>query len=65
MYLERVQKEVPEFNILVSKLTKNFSIQGKSSSTLRNYTRYLVHLTLHYNASPTIEVFSFCFYSKV
>ena len=37
-YLERAQQEVPLFKILVEKLTKNFSIQGKSSSTLHHYT---------------------------
>ena len=37
-YLERAQQEVPLFRVLVEKLTKNFSIQGKSSSTLHHYT---------------------------
>ena len=37
-YLERAQQEVPLFKVLVEKLTKNFSIQGKSSSTLHHYT---------------------------
>ena len=44
---------MPAFKSLVEKLTKNFSIQGKSSSTLRNYTRCLAHLALHYKQCPT------------
>ena len=53
-YLERAQQEVPFFKILVEKLTKNFSIQGKSSSTLHNYTRCLSHLALYYKQCPTL-----------
>ncbi|PWH81217.1 tyrosine-type recombinase/integrase [Brumimicrobium oceani] len=34
------------------KLTKSFSINGKSKSTLNNYSRCLAHLALHYNKSP-------------
>lgn len=43
---------VPEFAILVHKLTKSFAINGKSSSTLRNYLRCLSHLAIYYNRSP-------------
>ena len=53
-YLERAQQEVPLFKVLVEKLTKNFSIQGKSSSTLHNYTRCLSHLALYYKQCPTL-----------
>ncbi|PWH81200.1 tyrosine-type recombinase/integrase [Brumimicrobium oceani] len=34
------------------KLTKSFSINGKSESTLKNYSRCLAHLALHYKKSP-------------
>ncbi|PWH85205.1 integrase [Brumimicrobium oceani] len=34
------------------KLTKSFSINGKSESTLNNYSRCLAHLALHYKKSP-------------
>lgn len=43
---------VPSFGILVEKLTKNFSINGKSTSTLTNYVRCLSHLTIYYKISP-------------
>ena len=45
---------MPAFKDLVDKLKKSFSIQGKSDSTLRNYTRCLAHLALHYKQCPTV-----------
>lgn len=36
------------------KLTKSFSINGKSKSTLKNYSRCLAHLALHYKKSPEL-----------
>ena len=54
IYLERAQQEVPLFRVLVEKLTKNFSIQGKSSNTLHNYTRCQSHLALYYKQCPTL-----------
>jgi integrase/recombinase XerD len=44
--------EVPDFKDLVSKLEQSFVINGKSSSTLTNYTRCLSHIGLHYKLSP-------------
>ena len=52
-YLEQAQQEVPLFKVLVEKLTKNFSIQRKSSSTLHHYTYCLSHLALYYKQCPT------------
>ena len=43
---------VPEFGILVNKLTKSFAINGKATSTLTNYLRCLAHLTIYYKISP-------------
>jgi integrase/recombinase XerD len=39
---------------LSDKLTKSFSINGKSTSTLTNYLRCLAHLALHYKMSPEL-----------
>jgi len=47
-------ERVPQFEVLVDKLTKSFSINGKATSTLTNYLRCLGHLTLHYNMSPEL-----------
>ena len=33
-------------------LERNFVVNGKSRSTLNNYTRCLAHLALHYSANP-------------
>lgn len=43
---------MPEFGDLCKKLALNFSINGKSESTLRNYKRCLAHLALHYKTNP-------------
>jgi integrase/recombinase XerD len=40
--------------LLVYKLTKSFSILGKSKSTLNNYLRCLAHIAIHYKTSPEI-----------
>jgi len=37
---------------LHQKLVKSFTINGKSKSTLTNYSRCLAHLALHYKISP-------------
>jgi len=34
------------------KLERNFKINGKAESTLKNYKRCLAHLALHYMANP-------------
>jgi integrase/recombinase XerD len=39
---------------LIDKLTKSFSINGKSTSTLTNYLRCLAHLAIHYKTSPEL-----------
>lgn len=38
----------------MDKLTKSFSINGKSTSTLTNYLRCLSHLALYYKCSPEL-----------
>lgn len=43
---------VPEFGVLVDKLSKSFSINGKAKSTLTNYLRCLSHLAIYYKMSP-------------
>ena len=43
---------VPEFEVLVGKLTQSFAINGKAKSTLKNYLRCLSHLTIHFKTSP-------------
>ena len=50
--LEIAIRKVEGFGELHSKLVKSFTINGKSRSTLINYTRCLAHLALHYNRSP-------------
>lgn len=39
---------------MIDKLTKSFSINGKSTSTLTNYLRCLAHLAIHYKTSPEL-----------
>ena len=45
-------EKVPEFEVLVNKLTKSFAINGKATSTLNNYLRCLSHLAISYKISP-------------
>ena len=47
-------ERVPQFKVLVNKLTKSFSINGKSQSTLNNYLRCLAHVTIHYTTSAEL-----------
>ena len=47
-------ERVPQFEVLVAKLTKSFSINGKSQSTLNNYLRCLAHVTIHYTTSAEL-----------
>lgn len=47
-------ERVPQFEVLVDKLTKSFSINGKATSTLNNYLRCLAHLTIYYNTSAEL-----------
>ncbi len=47
-------ERVPQFEVLVDKLTKSFSINGKAKSTLNNYLRCLAHLTIYYNTSAEL-----------
>ncbi|MFT7073704.1 MAG: hypothetical protein ACJAX3_002703 [Patiriisocius sp.] len=49
---ETALERVPKFGILVDKLTKSFSINGKARSTLSNYLRCLSHIAIHYKCSP-------------
>lgn len=50
--METALSEVPEFKELTLKLERSFAINGKATSTLRNYLRCLAHLALHYHCSP-------------
>lgn len=52
--METALDRVPSFILLVDKLTKSFSINGKSSSTLNNYLRCLAHMAIHFNSSPEL-----------
>jgi hypothetical protein len=56
---------VPEFEVLVGKLTRSFAINGKSPSTLKNYLRCLSYLTMHFKTSPELlskdQVMIICF----
>ena len=52
--IETALERVPQFEVLVDKLTKSFSINGKSKSTLNNYLRCLAHLTIHYTTSANL-----------
>lgn len=53
---------------MIEKLTKSFTINGKSESTLNNYTRCLAHLALHYKKSPELlekeAIDDYLFYCK-
>jgi hypothetical protein len=42
--IETALERVPSFQILVDKLTKSFSINGKATSTLTNYVRCLARV---------------------
>jgi site-specific recombinase XerD len=52
--VETALTKAPEFRVLVSKLTKSFSILGQSESTLKNYLRCLAHLAIYYETSPEV-----------
>ena len=46
--------KVKGFDALQERLAKSFAINGKSKSTLANYSRCLAHLALHYKKSPEL-----------
>jgi site-specific recombinase XerD len=50
--LETAFCQVPEFKVLASTLEKSFVINGKATSTLRNYLRCLAHIPIHYKSIP-------------
>jgi len=50
--LETAFCQVPEFKELAFTLEKSFAINGKATSTLRNYLRCLAHIAIHYQCSP-------------
>lgn len=52
--VETALTKAPEFRVLVDKLTKSFSITGKSKSTLNNYLRCLAHIAIHYKTTPEV-----------
>lgn len=52
--METALERVPTFTVLVSKLSRSFSINGKSNSTLANYLRCLSHLAIHFSRSPEL-----------
>ncbi len=54
--METALEEVPEFKALADTLERSFTINGKATSTLRNYLRCLAHLALHYQCSPDLLV---------
>lgn len=43
---------LPSFNALCEQIEKNFTINGKATSTLKNYKRCLSHLAIHYKTNP-------------
>lgn len=59
---------MPEFGELCLKLEKSFSLNNKSKSTLKNYTRCLAHLTLHSGLSPekldNESIYDYLYYCK-
>src|SRR5680860_1422036 len=52
--LETASEGVPGFKELAFSLERSFAINGKATSTLRNYLRCLAHLALHYKCSPEL-----------
>ena len=50
--METALEEVSGFKELANTLERSFAINGKATSTLRNYLRCLAHLALHYQCSP-------------
>jgi integrase/recombinase XerD len=45
---------VAGFTELYNRLEKKMVLSGKSLSTLKNYSRHMAHLALHYNCLPTL-----------
>lgn len=43
---------MPEFKELTLALEKSFAINGKASTTLKNYLRCLAHLAIYFKCSP-------------
>lgn len=43
---------MPGFKELALSLERSFAINGKATSTLRNYLRCLAHMAIHYQCSP-------------
>lgn len=50
--LERAKIAVPEFEKVMDKLSSQVTLRGQSESTLKNYTRRLALLVIHFNRLP-------------
>lgn len=50
--LERAKMAVPEFEKVMDKLSDQVTLRGQSESTLKNYTRRLALLVIHFNRLP-------------
>jgi len=50
--LERAKMAVPEFEKVMDKLSSQVTLRGQSESTLKNYTRRLALLVIHFNRLP-------------
>ena len=51
-YLEQAGELVPEFKTLSDQFLKKYTIEGKSSSCIKNYLMQISKLVLHYQISP-------------
>lgn len=50
--IEQACERIPGFEKLFKQMERSISIEGKSKSTLINYSRHLAHIALHYNCFP-------------
>ena len=49
---ERAIAMVPEFAMVVTKLSQQITLRGQSESTLNNYVRRIAQFVLHFNRLP-------------
>lgn len=51
-FLEQACTEVPEYKTLSDQFVRKYTIEGKSSSCIKNYLMQISKLVLHYQTSP-------------
>lgn len=51
-YLEQACSQVPEFKTLSQQFVRKYTIEGKSSSCIKNYLMQISKMVIHYQCSP-------------